>query len=281
MIIDLAEAREVLIRALTSAATIAKSNQPHATASAPIKAPASIDRSEQELLNAEAHTDIENAIQDEIVGSMLAKYSDLDVICEEYTALAAAHVRPGARYALLVDPIDFTRDYMEGGSRYAITAALCDSGVPVVAVAQFPAQSQTLLCTAGEGLLRLRDGRMTRWSSSLRSSRTLIANTRALLRMKQELKSEYECEPMQFTLEDVLRCVDGNVAAVISCRNKAHDVAPAALFAREAGLSVGICRDPDLRFDRGALDRDLRLHGCLVVAATESVMEDVMALFTS
>lgn len=231
-----------------------------------------IERSEVELLNAAAQSSAERLIQDHIVGPVIANYGEIDVICEEETDLTFGRAKEQARYTLLVDPIDFTRDYIEGGSRYAITATVCESGVPVFGVVEFPGKHYRLIAEKGRGVWENRGDKATRLYATPRAGGSIVANKRALGRLRAAVTTcGYRVEPMQFTLEDVLRCVAGQVSGVVSCRNKAHDLAAATLVASEAGMFVSSCEGHPIRFDRAHLDSNLRVPFCLAVTCDEVV----------
>jgi fructose-1,6-bisphosphatase/inositol monophosphatase family enzyme len=278
VMIDSARALEVMANAVANAAFLAKSYQARARLiSKPLE---TIERSDQELSNALAHSSVENRIQDEILTAIVCEYEALDVICEESSPLANALVNPWSRHTVLVDPIDFTRNYIEGGNRYAITAALCEKGIPIAAVVEFPARDERFLCRKGGGVRKVIEDRQEEVKAISAEATLVVANRRSIDRLKDSgLKEPYRLEPMQFTLEDILRCIRGEVAAVVCYRNKAYDIAPSALIAEEAGLIVCDWQMNVLRFDRRSLDRDSRLPDGCIVASTPAICEHVLTCF--
>lgn len=59
--------------------------------------------------------------------------------------------RLACRQALVVDPIDGTRGFMNGDDRYAVCVALVEAGRPVAAVVHLPARGETFAAALGAG----------------------------------------------------------------------------------------------------------------------------------
>jgi myo-inositol-1(or 4)-monophosphatase len=241
-----------------------------------------IERSDVEAKNAAAHAKIEIVIQNQIVSSMLSRYPHLDVITEEGSEDSLSCVNPQSPHTLLVDPIDFTRNYLEGGDQYAITAALLDNGTPMITVVEFPGKGERYICRRGHEVLRVKASGSEWVHVRPSASSIIVANKRAMNHLQlDKLNEKYRVEPMQFTLGDVIRCLQGEVSAVLFYGNKAHDVVPAILLALESGAVASDWTSEPLKFHRAALSSDLRVSRGCIVASGLDVSKEVLTAINS
>ncbi len=65
---------------------------------------------------------------------------------------------PYPEYLWIIDPIDGTKDYMKGGTDYAVMIALLHNGTPVLGVVGAPALNTIFYATQGEGAYKIVDG---------------------------------------------------------------------------------------------------------------------------
>ena len=69
-------------------------------------------------------------------------------LSEETADTAARHA---AKRLFVVDPIDGTRGFLEGGSQWCVSVAIVEAGRPIVGVLQCPARKERFWAVAGEG----------------------------------------------------------------------------------------------------------------------------------
>lgn len=69
-------------------------------------------------------------------------------LSEETADTAARHA---ARRLFVVDPIDGTRGFLEGGNQWCVSVAIVEAGRPIVGVLQAPARKERFWATKGEG----------------------------------------------------------------------------------------------------------------------------------
>lgn len=65
---------------------------------------------------------------------------------------------PYPEYLWVIDPIDGTKDYMKGGTDFAVMIALLHNGTPVLGVVDAPALNTIFYATAGKGAYKIVDG---------------------------------------------------------------------------------------------------------------------------
>lgn len=69
---------------------------------------------------------------------------------------------PYPEYLWVIDPIDGTKDYMQGGTDFSVMIALLHNGAPVLGVVDAPALNATFYATEGEGAYKIVDGITTK-----------------------------------------------------------------------------------------------------------------------
>ncbi len=240
----------------------------------------SFNENDVEERNAVAHTEVEKEIQDEILNHLQSLDISFDIIAEENTQITENCANLNSPHTIIIDPIDYTRDYVEGGDNYAVTTVVVTKGVPIIAVIEFPMRNEYYLCRRGCGVERIRDQGSEVYSKSECNSDIIVANKEARQKLKNPNHTqEYTIEGMNFTLDDILRCANGKVAAVLCHRIKAYDIAPAAMLAWEVGLHVANWKGKEILFDRSSLTADLTLPNGCIVAADRKVAEKVLKCF--
>ncbi len=89
-------------------------------------------------------TAADTAASDILVAGLDQMFPGLPVVCEETTAAPYA-VRRGYKRFFLVDPLDGTKEFIEGRDDYCVLIALIEAGRPVYGVVYAPA-TDTLWC---------------------------------------------------------------------------------------------------------------------------------------
>ena len=170
----------------------------------------------------------------------------------------------------IVDPIDGTREYVEGVDQFAISVALVEDGVPSLGILLNPATNILLTALRGEGIQQ--DGEPIH-PRHVRAEPVLLAS-------RTEMKRG-EFAPFEGTMEiravgstawklGLAACGEGDAYFTRAPRNE-WDIAAGVLLCREAGLTVTDLLGVEQRFNRP----DPLLKG--VVAAIPSVHSALMA----
>ncbi|WP_294393246.1 inositol monophosphatase family protein [uncultured Sphingomonas sp.] len=141
--------------------------------------------------------------------------------------------RLGSRRIWVVDPIDGTRDYLNGLRGWCISIALVEQGEPVIAVLDAPARNERWRAVAGQGTTL--NGQVLQGSS-----RTLLPGARipadTLRGMDQDLVPVPR--PNSIALRVAMVADDeADLCATLRWGNE-WDIAAAALIAEEAGAVV-------------------------------------------
>jgi len=181
--------------------------------------------------------------------------------------------RLGCEAAWIVDPIDGTREYVDGVPEFAISVALAHGGEAVLAVLLNPAKGE--LYTAIRGVGAFRDG-----SPVTASTRADLTGATLLASNTEMKRGEFAIFEDRMTLQPVgstayklalLAAGIGDVYFTRKPRNE-WDVAAGILLCREAGAAV-----TDLGGVRHTFNRpDPLCRG--VVAASAGVHGEVMSL---
>ncbi len=83
--------------------------------------------------------------------TLLAARPDHGWLSEETVDSAA---RLSARRTFVVDPIDGTRGFLEGGSRWCVSVAIVEAGRPIAGVLECPARGECFAATPGGGAFK-------------------------------------------------------------------------------------------------------------------------------
>lgn len=147
--------------------------------------------------------------------------------------------RLDAELVWVVDPIDGTREYVEGVDEFAISVALVERGNPVLAVLFNPAQG--VLFTAIRGGGAFRDGVRVRCAMRAPDARPVLLASRT-----ESRRGEFDIFRAQFDIRDVgstawkLALIAGGEGHAYFTRKPRNewDIAAGVLLAREAGAAV-------------------------------------------
>lgn len=192
-------------------------------------------------------TEADLAVDALLKDRLLSARADYGWLSEESTDTAD---RLDRRRVFVVDPIDGTRAYAQGGQTYAVAAALIEEGRPVAGVVHMPARAKTYAAAAGLGA--------TLNGAALRvSDRSEPAGASALIN-KSGLGAHHWTGPAP-EVEPAFRpslayriCLvaEGRFDAVLTLRAAWEwDTAAGALIAAEAGAAVTDADGAPIRFN--------------------------------
>jgi myo-inositol-1(or 4)-monophosphatase len=173
----------------------------------------------------------------------------------------------------IVDPIDGTREYVEGVPEFAISVGLAVGGEVVLAVLLNPATDDLFTAVAGSGATRS-GKKLTATGRSDLTGATLLASNSEMKRGEFDVFAErMELRPVGSTAYKLglLAAGEADVYFTRSPRNE-WDVAAGILLCREAGAIVTDLGGSSHRFNRP----DPLCRG--VVAASRGVYPEVMSL---
>lgn len=153
--------------------------------------------------------------------------------------------RLGRSRTWVVDPIDGTRDYLEGKPGWALSVALVEEGVPMIGLLVAPARNEIWVAQAGKGAWR--NGRQL-----VASKRVSFAGARVptdkLPDVDADLSTVYK--PNSIALRMAMVAADeADLVATVRWGNE-WDIAASALIAQEAGAYVTDALGRPLVFNR-------------------------------
>lgn len=91
---------------------------------------------------------------DRVIAAGLAeRFGDIPVISEESVGDAQSPP-PGARRFFLVDPLDGTREFLEGTDEFTVNIALIEDGRPIAGIVHAPAIDQCYVASGGKAWYR-------------------------------------------------------------------------------------------------------------------------------
>jgi myo-inositol-1(or 4)-monophosphatase len=94
-------------------------------------------------------TDIDQAVEQAIIETLLKAYPDHAILAEE--SGASANMHDEAEFAWIIDPIDGTTNFMHGYPQYCVSIALQQKGVITQAVVYDPVRNDLFTATKGAG----------------------------------------------------------------------------------------------------------------------------------
>ena len=229
-----------------------------------------------EKCNAAVKVKLEEEIQDEILKIAQDQNTQFDIIAEELTSLTEKLTCLDSFFSLIIDPIDYTRNYVENGIEYAITALIASNGVPRICFIDFPRLKESYRCQRGCGVQKIMPQKSEKLYKRENNSSIIVVNN-AVCDKINKIIGVFEIEKMHFTLRNVLQCINGSVKAVLCSHLKAYDIAPAAMIAWEVGMKVTDCNGNELLFNRASLSNNQRIqNGCIIspdLKTTEKIIK--------
>jgi myo-inositol-1(or 4)-monophosphatase len=94
-------------------------------------------------------TDIDQAVEQAIIETLLKAYPDHAILAEE--SGASKNMHDEAEFAWIIDPIDGTTNFMHGYPQYCVSIALSQKGVITQAVVYDPVRNDLFTATKGAG----------------------------------------------------------------------------------------------------------------------------------
>lgn len=155
--------------------------------------------------------------------------------------------REGADRVWVVDPLDGTREFVDGVAEYTVAVALVERGRPVIGVVHNPATGETFHAVRGEGAYR--DGEPTQVSEG-----TVLLASRTELRGGEfdPFRGEWDLRPTGSTQYKLALVAAGEGAATFSRGPKWEwDVCAGELIVHEAGGRCSELMGTDLRYNKG------------------------------
>lgn len=153
--------------------------------------------------------------------------------------------RLAAERVWVVDPLDGTKEFIEGVPHYAVAVALVEKGEPILGVVHNPASGETFAALRGGGAFR--DGKPARAADGRR-----LGASRSEIRRGEFAPFEKEWEVLPLgSIEYKLGLVGaGEIAGTVS-RGPKHewDVAAGAAVVLEAGGRITDCYGEPIRFN--------------------------------
>jgi 3'(2'), 5'-bisphosphate nucleotidase len=102
-------------------------------------------------------TAADQAAEDIILPALRALTPDIPVVSEEEASKGLSPEVTGNRF-WLVDPLDGTREFLNGNGEFTVNIALIDHGIPVLGVVVVPALGDTYAGAAGVAVLEDKTG---------------------------------------------------------------------------------------------------------------------------
>jgi len=153
-------------------------------------------------------------------------------------------VRLGKSRLWIVDPLDGTKEFVEGIPQYAVAIALVDSGIPTAAVIHNPASGQMFWAERSRGAFL--DGARIH----VRDGNVLLASRSEMRRGEFEPFADWSLNPVGSIALKLGLIGSGNAAATVSRGPKWEwDVCAGALIVEEAGGVVTDMFGKPLRFN--------------------------------
>ena len=184
---------------------------------------------------------------------------------------ADAPERLGKRRVWVVDPIDGTRDFLRGRSGWAVSVALIEDGVPVVAALCAPARQQLFVAEAGQGATL--NGEPIHIGSCTEVTGLRIpadVSTIAASYWPEKWDAQAVEKPNGLALR-IAKLANDEADAFFEGRPMGEwDIAAAALILSEAGGAITDREGAPLRFNKPVP----RLRG--VIAATPAIHAEVL-----
>jgi myo-inositol-1(or 4)-monophosphatase len=187
--------------------------------------------------------------------------------------------RLSQRALWIVDPLDGTKEFIEGVPEYAVAVALVEEGLPVLGVVHNPVTGHTV---SGQ---RSRGGRLEGRALQVMESNRVLCSRSELARGEFEpFRTEWELVPMG-SIEYKLALVARGEAGVVWSRGPKWewDVCAGALLVQEAGGIVTDIDGNELRFNqeypkvRGVLAGAPRAHARALRAIQRVGVSDRMS----
>jgi 3'-phosphoadenosine 5'-phosphosulfate (PAPS) 3'-phosphatase len=192
---------------------------------------------------------------DQIIRHLLEAHFPGDAILSEEVADSAARLDHARVW--IIDPIDGTKDYLAGGTGWAVQIALAVDGVLVLGVLDMPGLGTQLAGIPGQGATIVDADGARALVASATPCTTLIAssssrNAESLVRIRAALP-EFACTTCTSVGVKVHHILQGDADLYVHAR-QIHEwdvAAPAAVLAAAGGTATALAGEP-LRYNSNA-----------------------------
>jgi myo-inositol-1(or 4)-monophosphatase len=175
-------------------------------------------------------------------------------------------------YVWVVDPLDGTREFIEGLDEFAVSVALVDHGLPLLGVVHNPATKETIAGIVGQGLAY--NGGERKAASDCtraRDAQVLVSSTEIKSGMWTAYEDVLDLRPLGSAAYKLGRVAAGFADAYVSLKPKHEwDVCAGVALVLAAGGRVTDLSGHDLRFNRA----DVQIRG--IVSANPALHASLM-----
>ncbi len=189
-------------------------------------------------------TDIDQAVEQAIIETLLKAYPDHAILAEE--SGASKNMHDEAEFAWIIDPIDGTTNFMHGYPQYCVSIALSQRGVITQAVVYDPVRNDLFTATKGAGAYlndkRIRVTKIDRIANALLSSGHGAGPRAAAEYMKMYAIMTEKCQGIRTAgaaALDMANVAAGRSDGFYEKGLKPWDIAAGSLLITEAGGIVG------------------------------------------
>jgi len=190
----------------------------------------------------EAKSIIDMAVQDLILTLLVRRYPQVWVVlAEEVTPIVENHFhgQEDEQYRFVIDPLDGTRDYLDGKDSYGVLTGLIDRDRFVAAVLYYPAK--TSLYYAVTGVMAYREDKEGREGLDTRNAcppPLVEVNSRVAPETRDKLSERgFQVHVVSDAATAILRVAEGKTLAYACHTRNLHDIAMAAFIAEQAGAT--------------------------------------------
>ncbi len=176
----------------------------------------------------------------------------------------------------VVDPIDGTREYVDGVAEFALSVALVADDQPVLAVLYNPAKEDLFTALCGQGAWRMGQRLRASEREDIQGARVLASRNEIRRGQFDAFRDRVEVVPMGSTAYKLalLAAGEGDAYFTTKPRNE-WDIAAGVLLCREAGARITDRAGQRHLFNQ----RETLCHG--VVAASSGLHGEVLRLLAS
>jgi 3'(2'),5'-bisphosphate nucleotidase len=226
-------------------------------------------------------TEADRAANTVILSHLSAQFPHDAILSEESADLPA---RLSCPRVWLVDPLDGTRDFLEGSPEFAVHVALVVEGVPTVAIVHEPASGRLAGAVAGRGAWLESDGPRKQLAVSkrrvpvhMRVGTSRYGRTASLIRLLEETPFGRHTVPRGASTK-LLDVAAGLLDATICMHGRESEwdtCAPGLIVTEAGGMVTDVDRRP-LRYNRpvvahsrGVITSNGQIHDLLCRLAAE------------
>jgi fructose-1,6-bisphosphatase/inositol monophosphatase family enzyme len=190
-------------------------------------------------------------IQEILLKFIYEKWPFLSVLAEE-NSKTVSKFQVDSPYCLLIDPVDGTKNYLNGGSDFCHTISLMKDGIMLVSMVYSHARKRLYGAIANQGALVFSKeySRKRIVVEPPKGNIFLYHVSRITSELLQDLRMlNYTITPSSQNASDILSMLDGNIIGFISLTPIVYDVWSPAMIVQEAGGWVSDWFGNPLRFE--------------------------------